>query len=77
MGGEQAANVLATVAKDQRAREGKQVNAVSSLSLGLAQPGVGVPRTPQCSRIRDWLHLEDADFQQFGLTYALSFYLFY
>ena len=25
MGGEQAANVLATVAKDQRAREGKQV----------------------------------------------------
>jgi len=36
MGGEQAANVLATVAKDQRAREGKQVNAISSASLGLA-----------------------------------------
>lgn len=30
MGGEQAANVLATIAKDQRAREGKQVSAAIS-----------------------------------------------
>lgn len=36
MGGEQAANVLATVARDQRAREGKQVNAVSSPPPGVA-----------------------------------------
>ncbi|VFV26318.1 methylcrotonoyl-carboxylase [Lynx pardinus] len=75
MGGEQAANVLATVAKDQRAREGKQVNAVFSVSLGLAEPGSSAPRTPQCSRIRAWLHLEDADCQQFGLPYALSLLL--
>ena len=38
MGGEQAANVLATVARDQRAREGKQVKAISSLSLLLPEP---------------------------------------
>lgn len=36
MGGEQAATVLATVAKAQRAREGKQVNAIYPQSLSLA-----------------------------------------
>ncbi|XP_058586116.1 methylcrotonoyl-CoA carboxylase beta chain, mitochondrial [Neofelis nebulosa] len=33
MGGEQAANVLATVAKDQRAREGKQFSSVDEAAL--------------------------------------------
>lgn len=38
MGGEQAASVLATVAKDQRAREGKEVNFFFSiLGFGFAQ----------------------------------------
>lgn len=33
MGGEQAANVLATVAKDQRAREGKQFSSADEAAL--------------------------------------------
>ena len=36
MGGEQAASVLATVAENQRALKGKQVNAISPSCLGLA-----------------------------------------
>lgn len=75
MGGEQAANVLATVAKDQRAREGKKVNAISSASLGLAftiEHSVGREQCAQnpsvCglgSHARAWLHLEDADLEQY------------
>lgn len=37
MGGEQAATVLATIAKDQKAREGKQVALFSSLCSCLIQ----------------------------------------
>lgn len=51
MGGEQAANVLATVAKDQRAREGKQVSkshfsCLLSLSVALTREHL-LPRAAQ------------------------------
>ena len=48
MGGEQAANVLATVAKDQRAREGKQVHAISSPPPGLAVTSEHPEAREQC-----------------------------
>uniref|UniRef100_A0A8D1NN06 Methylcrotonoyl-CoA carboxylase beta chain, mitochondrial n=1 Tax=Sus scrofa TaxID=9823 RepID=A0A8D1NN06_PIG len=55
MGGEQAANVLATVARDQRAREGKQVKAISSLSLLLPEPlQVHGESDPLVSSVRLW-----------------------
>lgn len=82
MGGEQAANVLATVAKDQRAREGKQVNAVS-LSPGLTftrtrgareqhtqNPSKFVARIPT---FRAWLYLEDTDLEIVLATYTYTF----
>lgn len=89
MGGEQAANVLATIAKDQRAREGKQVSkchfsCLLSLSVALTRdtllPGAAQPESlcVQGSRVQREGPgcLEDTDLEvveKFRLTFSLFF----
>lgn len=90
MGGEQAANVLATIARDQRAREGKEVNAICPPSQSLAFSSEHAeareqrPQTPsvfvgQGSNVQGCSAFEKTLtwklFQEFGLTHSLSLFV--